>query len=116
MTNERWENLIEMIEANFKIDEKRSEELDLGEDANGKPVKGEIEIIEFQGPTGKIRLERITKPLVLEKKTQYSRRIGSQTKVSYIYSETEKVYQLKAYQWKDGTWQEIETGPSPFNL
>ncbi len=107
MTNERWENLIEMIEAKFGLDQRRQEELDLGENAAGKPVKGEIEIIEFKGPLGKMKLERTTKPLVLDKKTHYTRRIGSQTKIDYVYSETEKVHQMKAYRW-NGEWEEVK--------
>lgn len=108
MTQERWDNLIEMIGAKFGIDEKRKEELNLGEDTHKKPVKGEVEIIEFQGPLGKMKLERTTKPLVLDKKTQYTRRIGSQTKVDYVYSETEKTSSLKVYQWDGNEWKEIK--------
>ena len=57
-----------------------------------------------------MRLEFIIKPLVLDKKTTYSRRIGSETAVDYVYSEDEKSYKLMAYKWsdeKDG-WIEIE--------
>jgi hypothetical protein len=108
MTQERWDNLTEMIEAKFGIDERHTEELDLGEDAAKKPIKGEKEVIEFQGPMGKMKLERITKPLVLDKKTRYTRRIGSQTKVDYVYSETEKTHRLKVYRFINEEWEEVK--------
>lgn len=108
MTIEKWENLTGMIRENFGIDEQRKEKLDLGEDAKGKKVEGEIEIIEFKGPLGMMKLELIIKPLILEKKTLYSHRIGGQVRVNYLYSETEKTYQLKAYQKKENEWIEIK--------
>jgi len=46
----------------------------------------------------------------LDKKTNYSNRIGSETKVSYIYSESEKTSRLVAYKWDEGRddWTEID--------
>jgi hypothetical protein len=47
---------------------------------------------------------------VIDKKTTYSRRIGSETAVEYVYSEDEKAQILKAYKWDENQddWLEIE--------
>jgi len=75
----------------------------------------DIEFIIFKGPLGRMKLEFITKPLILDKKTTYSRRIGSETAIEYIYSEDEKTHKLMAYKWDDfqNDWAEID--PNSFN-
>ena len=58
---------------------------------------------------GEIKLEFHVRDLVLEQKTSYSRRIGSGTKVDYVYSDTEKTYRLKAYKKEAGEWKEMDS-------
>ena len=103
MTDERWQDILGQIKDKFEVIDHRTQ--DLPEDAG----PGSVEIIEFTGPLGKMKLERTTQPLVIDKKTIGSRRIGSQTKVDYIYSETEKVHKFKAYRWSedDNGWVEM---------
>ena len=69
-----------MAKENFEISNEGEEEIE--DIPNSK-----LEFIEFDGPLGKMRLEFITKPKVLDKKTLYSGRIGSDVKVDYVYSE-----------------------------
>ena len=103
MTPEKWKDIVGNIKDNLTIEEEGSEHLD---EEGGV----DIEYIVFQGPIGRMRLEFVSKPVVLDKKTIYSRRIGSETKVEYVYSEDEKAYKLTAYKWDDGQeeWVEIE--------
>ena len=70
----------------------------------------DIEYIEFRGPLGLMRLEYISQPVVLDKKTTYSRRIGSETKVEYVYSADEKRHSLHVYKWDENRddWIEVE--------
>jgi len=91
MTEEKWVDIIAKVKDNFEFLDHRTE--DLPEEMG----QGTVEIIEFIGPLGKMRLERTTQPLVIDKKTIGSRRIGSDTKVEYIYSDTEKVHKFKAF-------------------
>ena len=91
MTDERWENIIGRIKDKFEGIDQRTE--DLPEEAG----PGTVEIVEFKGPLGQMKLERTTQPLVIDKKTIGSRRIGSDTTVEYIYSDTEKIHRFKAY-------------------
>ncbi len=71
---------------------------------------GERETVEFKGPLGRMKLIRTVRPLVLNKKTLYSKRGGSNTAVDYIYSDTETVTSLKAFRFDDSQndWQEID--------
>jgi len=105
MTPEKWKNITGNIKDSFKVEDEGKEHLD---EEGGV----DIEYIIFQGPLGKMRLEYIIKPVVIDKKTIYSRRIGSETKVDYVYSEDEKSHKLVAYKWDedDENWAEIDGG------
>ncbi|RMD59919.1 hypothetical protein D6821_00015 [Candidatus Parcubacteria bacterium] len=103
MTPERWQTIKGHIKDNLTL-------LDEGQDFYEDEGGVEIEFIEFEGPMGKMRLEFVAKPVVLDKKTIYSRRIGSETAVEYVYSEDEKTYKLLAYKWDSSNekWTEID--------
>jgi len=103
MTKEKWQDILSNIKDNFSVEDEGGEHL---EDEGGV----DVEYVVFNGPLGKMRLEFISKPVVEDKKTTYSRRIGSETKVDYVYSTTEKVEKLMAYKWDEDseTWVEID--------
>jgi len=105
MTKDKWEDIVANIKDKFAVEDEGSEHLD---DEGGV----DIEYIVFQGPVGKMRLEFVTKPVILDKKTTYSKRIGSETKVDYVYSETEKSAKMTAYKWDEGDeeWIEMDAG------
>ena len=104
MTAEKWKDIIGNIKDNFEVEDEGSQHL---EDEGGV----DIEYIVFKGPLGKIRLEFVVKPVILDKKTTYSRRIGSETKIDYVYSETEKSNTLMAFKWDNDRddWAEIDS-------
>lgn len=64
----------------------------------------------FEGPLGKMKIERETKPVVLDKKTTYSRRMGDTAAVEYVYSEDDYSHKFRAYIWKNDQWIEMEAG------
>ena len=103
MHPEKWKNIIGNIKDKFEVEEHDSYHLD---EEGGK----DIELIIFKGPLGRMKLEYITKPIVLDKKTTYSRRIGSETKVDYVYSKEEKSNKMVAYKWDEtqDDWVEID--------
>lgn len=103
MTPEKWQKIVDNAKDKFNISNEDSIHL---EEEGGIDIK----FIEFEGPLGRMRLEYIVKPVILDKKTIYTRRIGSETKVDYIYSENEKSHQLIVYKWNDREedWEEIE--------
>jgi hypothetical protein len=108
MTDEKWLDLKVNIKEKFEVLEDKTENLmiDKGE---GQEKLGTIDILVSQTPMGKIKLERINKPVVLDKKVQYHRKKeGSQ--IEYIYSDTEWTHRLEAYKWsdQDQEWQKID--------
>ncbi len=108
MNIEKWQEIKNKIKDSFKVEE---EEKTHAEEAGGI----DSEYLIFQGPLGRMKLEFISKPVVLDKKTKYSKRIGSLTTVEYVYGE-EKVNKLHVYKWDEGQndWLEIEA--KNFNL
>ncbi len=103
MNQERWENLINDIKDKFEVEDHDHKHLD---EMGGT----DIEFIIFKSPLGKVKLEHIIKPVVLDKKIIYSQRIGSETSAEYTYSEDEKTSRLVAYKWDDheDDWVEID--------
>lgn len=103
MTKEKWREIIGNIKDNFKVEDEGKEHYEEGGGID-------VEYIIFNGPLGRMKLEFISKPVVLDKKTKYSRRIGSETAVEYVYSPDEKSRRLKASKWDEGSdvWVEME--------
>ncbi|MCK5211447.1 hypothetical protein KAJ89_01975 [Candidatus Parcubacteria bacterium] len=103
MNQDKWAKIIGNIKDNFKLEDEGEQHID---DEGGVDIK----YIVFNGPLGKIRLEYIIKPVILDKKTTYSRRIGSETKVDYVYSEEDKSHQMIAYKWDEeqDDWAEMD--------
>lgn len=103
MTPEKWETITGNIKDSFEVLDEGKEHID---DEGGV----DLNFIEFKGPMGHMRLEFAAKPVVLDKKTTYSNRIGSETKVNYVYSETEKAYVLSVYKWDEDKddWTEVD--------
>jgi len=105
MTVEKWKDIVGKIKDSFVVEDEGDEHFD---ERGGV----DIEFIIFEGPLGRMRLEFVSKPVVIDKKTIYSNRIGSETKVDYIYSADERTTKLAAYKWNEDQddWVEIEAG------
>ena len=103
MLPEKWKQIVGNIKDNFKVEEDGKENF---EEEGG----AEIEYIIFAGPVGRMKLEFISKPVVLDRKTKYSNRIGAETVIEYVYSPDEKSHKLKVYKWDEALsdWLEME--------
>jgi hypothetical protein len=110
MTKERWNDIVGQVKDNFSIEEEGKEELPEEEGV------GDRYFVVFTGPLGRMMLELVERPVILDKKTIYSNRIGSQTQVEYVYSEDEKTYKMHAYRWDEAAneWMEMEAGKLSF--
>jgi len=110
MTLDKWQEIKDTIQEKFTISDQGTE--------NFQDRPGTIEFIEFTSPLGEVRLEWTDQPLLLDKRTHGSKRIGSETKVEYIYSETERVNRFKALKWNEGIngWEEMEMEKGAFSL
>ena len=104
MHPDKWPEIKQKIVDSFEV-------RDQGE-VNHEDRLETMEFIEFKGPVGLMRLEWITRPRVLGKKTHYSTRIGSDVGVDYIYSADEFTHTLKIFKWDNlaDDWEEIDAG------
>lgn len=111
MLPEKWEQTKGHILDNFS-------DVEISDQKLLEPEMGKKEIIIFAGPLGRMKLEYYTRPVVLNRLTHGSRRIGSHTAVEYVYSPNEFSHQLKVYQLDPETeeWQEMEQAKGAFNL
>lgn len=104
MSDKAWEELIDLIDDQYSIDNTQKEEMPLeGE----KKLKQVIESIEFEKDNVKYKIERTTGPRVIDKKTFYSGH-GSANRTQYIYDPEETSTKVAFYkQLQDGYYNEI---------
>jgi hypothetical protein len=100
MTDDKWELLLEQIQRKFGIEARTQNE----------PAEegGVREVVVFRSPGGKMKLERVSRPLVLDKKVHYSKRMGSGRNVEYVYSPNEKTHRERLFRWTGTEWSEID--------
>ena len=104
MTTDRWQEIVEQVRSTFEVE-------DSGVDRSDEHGGSTIEYIVFKGPVGKIKLEFLTHPVLLNTRTKYSNRIGSEVRVDNIYSETDMVSRLEVWRWDDAneSWQPFDS-------
>lgn len=108
MNPNRWENLIFMAEEKFGIDKQYTEDFEIAELSTGEKIMGQREIVEFKSPLGQIKLEKTSRPKVVDKKVLHTKRIGGRITVDFVYSDKEKIVELKIYKKStNGEWKEI---------
>lgn len=103
MSPEKWQKIVGNIKDNFKVEADGKEHF---EDQGGF----DVEYIVFNGPLGRMKLEYTIRPVIIDRKTKYSNRLGAETVIEYIYSPDEKSHKLKAYKWDEAVndWLEME--------
>jgi hypothetical protein len=102
MNQDKWDSLIVYAKEEFDVEEHEKEDIMEG--------KGSVERIVFNGPLGKIKLEREKKPLVTGRKVIASKRVGSDVSEELEYSDSESVDTLFAYKWNENMddWEEMD--------
>jgi len=104
MNRVRYEQILELLEDKFEILNQSTENL---EDGSG----GSIEIIEFEGPLGRMKLEFTEKARFIGEKASFSNRVGSGVGIEKQFDQDDQVAYLKAFTWNDASeaWVEVET-------
>jgi hypothetical protein len=101
MNEDRWEEIKHLVKNKFELEKEEKV----------KEEEKEIERLIFQGPLGRMKLEWITKPRVIDIKTSgSSRRGGVAQKIEKVYSQDEFVSFLKAFVYQNNAWVEMEAG------
>ena len=107
MNDERWETLVDRIDEQFGIISYKKSDLYTEDDDGRKKKHGYKEVLIFNGRQGEMMLERVSKPLILDKKVHYSGR-KSEARVEYVYSDKEYSNKVVAYQLINNQWTEID--------
>ncbi|OQX71338.1 hypothetical protein B6D52_01775 [Candidatus Parcubacteria bacterium 4484_255] len=108
MNARKWENLIFKVEEKFGISKQYIETFEVAEKHDGQKIMGKKEIIEFKGPLGLMKLEKISQPRVIDQKVLSSRRVGGKVAVDFVYSDTEEVFRFNIYKKEQGgEWKEV---------
>ncbi|OIP23202.1 hypothetical protein COX95_00410 [bacterium CG_4_10_14_0_2_um_filter_33_32] len=117
MNDEKWGDVVDLIEQKFGIIERNKEEVIIGDDFEEDKARESIDSIIFNGPLGKMKVQRITRPIVLDKKVHYTKTMGQGAKVEYTYSDDEFTHRVVAYKWGEveSSWIEIEAGGLKFS-
>jgi len=102
LNDEKWYYLLEEIDRKFGIEERTTHEI--------PERRTTIETAIFTGASGRMKLERTTRAVILERQVKFSKRIGGETVEKYVYSDTEKTHRVTLYKWDDEReeWVEID--------
>jgi len=97
-----WEDLIDRIEKMFGFLEHTTEEY--------PERKTTVETAIFDGASGRIKLERTVKPLVVETRRIYSKRAGGDVTEEQVLSDDEMVDVVRFYRWDRlaREWKQID--------
>lgn len=107
MNDEKWGDL--KIKLNDKFNDVTSDiRTEDREDDVGNVITSTIETLVFTSPLGKLKLERTTRPKIIDRKTHYHKGAGV-GKVEYITSDDETTSHIDVYK-KDaaGEWEIME--------
>ena len=104
MSDKAWDDLISLIDDKYQIDCSDTLKEDM---EDYKEVKKTIQRIEFEKDNIKYRIDRVTSPAIIDKKTHYHHR-GSANRIEYVYDPEETTSKVVFYQQlRDGHYNEI---------
>lgn len=98
----KWEDLIDKIEKLFGFVEHTTEE--------HPERRMTVETAVFDGASGRIKLERTVKPVVLDERASYSKRTGGEVTTEYVLSDDEYVDTVVFSKWDNlaREWKQID--------
>ena len=109
MTNERWQQFIDLAQEQFENVDVQNEDL-IFETEEGPQKQGTIDTLTFERGGDTFKLERENKPMVLDKKMHFAKRASDTARAEYVLSETEFSHKLRVYKENmNGDWDEIST-------
>lgn len=110
MRAELWGDILDKLEDQYgTLDVQNLSET--REDDTGQKLVSEIQRVEFETAMGKMRVELVTAPMILDKKTHYTHTAGASANVEFVLSETEKTQKIRAFKYNEDMeeWNEINT-------
>ena len=98
MLDARWTELVGRIKDTFPVEREFSEPIDHGT-ADG---------IIFEGPMGRMKLERTQRAAIVGEKATGSNRIGSDVAIQNVYDEDTQIENIRLYREMDGEWLAVD--------
>lgn len=106
MNDDQWEDFKENLGTRFgslAIDHQSESR----EDDVGHTIKSQIESIEFDSELGHLKIERVSRPKILDKKSHYHK--SGVAKVEYVVSDTEMSHKINVYKKDEvGEWRPLD--------
>jgi hypothetical protein len=99
-----WNRIVDAIDTKFGIDKHGKSERKV-EDAMHLTEK--VSYIEFERTGQPYRLERITGPAIIDRRTVGARRAGSTIKFENVYDPTEVGHKTIVFKKINGEWEKI---------
>lgn len=96
MTDEKWFETVGRVKDQFRFIEERSGPLDDG--------PGTKDTLVFETRGGVVKLERVTRPVLLGERGIGGKRIGATVAIERAYSEDETIQSLHAYRQQGDAW------------
>lgn len=93
MTEEKWQELVGRIQDDFTLEKQEQRE--------DPETRTTTFLVIFQGPVGRIKLERTVRPKVLDERALGGSKFGAGTRITRKYSTTDFVDALHAYRWDE---------------
>lgn len=104
MNDRGWEELVDLIDQKYQIDQHHNSREPL---PDNRSLHRDVELIEFEKDNQKYKIERVTAPRIVDKKTYYHK-VGSSEHSEYVYDPIETTNKVTFYaQTPDGHWNEI---------
>lgn len=100
MNDEKWEDLKEKISTKGIELHEKTEDATTFDDLENK-IPGKKEILEFSTEIGKIKIERTSRPKILDKKAHYHKGTGGQAKLEYVLSKDELSHKIDIFRWDE---------------
>jgi len=103
MSDRAWDDLITLLDDKYHLDENKR----FKEPLEDKPdLERTIERIEFTKDNESFRIDRVTSPTIVDRKTFYHHR-GSADRVEYTYDPEETSNKVLFYKQSAGGYEEI---------
>lgn len=105
MNQPAWERLVDLVDIKFGITDHGKEKLPLEDNPR---LEQSIDFVCFERQGEKYRLERISRPAVLEQKSIYHRAAGSGVRFENVYDAQELSHHISLLLRKGDEWHKID--------
>lgn len=110
MKTELWGDILDRLEDKYgKVEVKNFKET--RSDDIGQELISDIQSVEVETDLGRVKIELVTSPMILDKKTHYTHTGGAKASVEFVLSDTEKTQKIRAFKYDEDLeeWVAINT-------